>query len=139
MKKILIAILILISSFSTWAQESKTYLVKTTEWYLYNETTEKWELQDRNTNLNIAMVTYKNVINMQAKTPTLYRLDEDSKEEINGETYKGLRYSAIECVEMRKCTVDFVVLDKSKTIFLFSVIMSLKGEKINLRFFANLE
>ena len=85
------------------------------------------------------MVTYKNVINIQAATPTLFRLEESSKKPIEGKDFTGLSYSALECVEMRDCTVHIVVLDENKNFFLFSVIYNLKGEKVNLRFYAKLD
>ena len=128
-------------SFSSYAQtdESTTYKVFRTEFYIFNERSEKWVLETKNEDVNIDMVSYKNVINIQAKTPTLYRIDKSSESNIGGgdKQYFGVRYDAFECVNMTKCTVDLVRLTNldSKT-FLLSVIF--KDEvvgKINLRFF----
>lgn len=132
-------------SFSSYAQtdESTTYKVFRTEFYIFNERSEKWVLETKNEDVNIDMVSYKNVINIQAKTPTLYRIDKSSESNIGGgdKQYFGVRYDAFECVNMTKCTVDLVRLTNldSKT-FLLSVIF--KDEvvgKINLRFFSTLD
>lgn len=139
MKKLLIFIAISFAAVVSFAQDSKTYVITRSEWYLYNDLREEWVLQTQNKDVKINMVTYKNVINIQALTPTLFRLDESSKKNIEGKDYTGLSYSAIECVELRECTVHIVVLDENKTFFLFSVIYNLKGEKVNLRFYAKLD
>lgn len=139
MKKLFLSLSILFVGLFTNAQDSKSYLVTRSEWYLYNDKSEEWVLQDKNSNVKIDMVVYKNVINIQAKTPTLFRLDEDSKETIKGKKFSGYRYSAIECVEMKKCDVDIVRLEEDESIFLFSVIFTENGNKFNLRYYANLE
>lgn len=132
-------------SLGSFAQtdESTTYKVFRTEFYIFNERSEKWVLETKNEDVNINMVSYKNVINIQAKTPTLYRIDKSSESNIGGgdKQYFGVRYDAFECVNMTKCTIDLVRLTNldSKT-FLLSVIF--KDEvvgKINLRFFSTLD
>lgn len=139
MKKLFLLLTFVTSCFFVQAQDSKVYTIKKTEWYLYNESTEEWDLQTQNNNVNIDLVSYKNVLNIQAKTPTLYRLDESSKKTINGKSYSGLRYSAIECVNMEKCTVDIVFLNDSPSNFLLSVITDYNDKKINLRYYAIIE
>lgn len=145
MKKLVLLFSIMMLSFSSYAQtdESTTYKVFRTEFYIFNERSEKWVLETKNEDVNIDMVSYKNVINIQAKTPTLYRIDKSSESNIGGgdKQYFGVRYDAFECVNMTKCTVDLVRLTNldSKT-FLLSVIF--KDEvvgKINLRFFSTLD
>lgn len=86
MKKIKLFLLCLLISLSVSAQssESTVYKVYLTEFYIYNEITEKWILETRNDDVAIDMVSYKNVINIQAKTPTLFRIDKSSEEKIGG-------------------------------------------------------
>jgi len=134
MKKLILVLAAILSFTCINAQESKVYRISQTEWYLYNEVTKKWDLQTQNKNTSIDLVSYKNVINIQAKTPTLYRLDETSKREIGGDEYRGYRYDAIECVNMEKCTVDIVVMPGTE-IFLLSVITDKEDFKANLRFY----
>ena len=145
MKKLVLLFSIMMLSLGSYAQtdESTTYKVFRTEFYIFNERSEKWVLETKNEDVNINMVSYKNVINIQAKTPTLYRIDKSSESNIGGgdKQYFGVRYDAFECVNMTKCTIDLVRLTNldSKT-FLLSVIF--KDEvvgKINLRFFSTLD
>lgn len=141
MKKVmLICVAILVSSMIQ-GQESKTYRIKLSEWYIYSERTEEWVLQDRMENINIDLVAYKNVVNIQAKTPTLYRLDRDTKKEVETENLTGYKYAAIECVDMKKCTVDiFVAKNPDVDIFVFSVIYEDKvAGRVNLRYFGEVK
>ena len=90
MKKLFILSAILFATLSLFAQDSKTYVITRSEWYLYNELKEEWVLQTQNKDVKINMVTYKNVINIQAQTPSLYRLDETTKKPIEGKDFTGL-------------------------------------------------
>lgn len=145
MKKLILFLSFLLMYSVGFAQssESTTYKIFRTEFYIYNESLEKWELKTRNDNLNFFMVSYKNVVNIQAKTPTLYRIDESSEEKIGGEDYEfyGVRYSAIECVDMKKCSLDLVRLNKmsSKTFLLSVVFYNETLGKVNLRYYSFLE
>ena len=141
MKKIMLICAVVLLSSIVQAQDSKTYRIKQSEWYIYNEVSEKWVLQDRMENINIDLVAYKNIINIQAKTPTLYRLDRDTKEEIETENLTGYKYAAIECVDMKKCTVDiFVAKNPEVDIFVFSVIYEDKvAGRVNLRYFGKVQ
>ena len=145
MKKIMLLVSTIMLSLFCFGQndESTTYKVFRTEFYIFNERTEKWDLETKNEKVNIDMVSYKNVINIQAKTPTLFRIDKTSEQNIGGgdKEYFGVRYDAFECVNMNKCTIDLVRLsDLQSKVFIFSVIY--KDEvvgKINLRYFSTLE
>jgi hypothetical protein len=145
MKKVLLSLfLLLIASFCFGQNsESTVYKIFRTEFYIYSQSEEKWVLQSRNDDVEIDMVSYKNVINIQAKTPTLFRIDKTTEESIGGgnKDYFGYRYAAIECVNMNKCTIDLVRLsDLSSKNFLFSVIFrdEVVG-KVNLRYYSTLE
>jgi len=134
MKKLLLALLTVLSLIGN-AQDSKTYKIIQTEWYLYDEVNKEWRLQTQNKDINIDLVVYKNVINIQAQTPTLYRLDESSKRTIDNKKIIGFRYDAVECVNMEKCTVDIATIPDAD-IFLFSVVVKKDEYLVNLRFFA---
>lgn len=143
MKKLLLSLVILISGLVSFAQnsESTTYKIFKTEFYIFNERTEKWVLETENDDVDIDMVSYKNVINIQAKTPTLFRIDKESEKNIEGKDYFGVRVSALECVNMNKCTIDLIRLTKNDSkVFVFSVIF--KEEtigKINLRYYSTID
>lgn len=141
MKKLLLTLLMILTFAVSYSQSTKSELYKIfrSEFYLYNTNTEMWELQTQNKDVDIDMVSYKNVINIQAKTPTLYRIDESSLENIGGgnKEYYGYRYKAIEYVNMTKCTIDIVRLyESTNNTFLFSVIYTDESVgKINLRYY----
>lgn len=144
MKKILLLLAFVFSVFFSFAQseESTVYNVFKTEFYIYEEDTEKWILQSQNS-VDINMVSYKNVINIQAKTPTLFRIDKLSEKNIGGgdKNYFGVRVNAIECVDMKKCTLDLIRLsDPTSKTFVVSIIFDNETlGKINLRYYSYLE
>ena len=144
MKKILLLLAFVFSVFFSFAQseESTVYNVFKTEFYIYEEDTEKWILQSQNS-VDINMVSYKNVINIQAKTPTLFRIDKLSEKNIGGgdKNYFGVRVNAIECVDMKKCTIDLIRLsDPTSKTFVLSVIFENETlGKVNLRYYSLLE
>jgi hypothetical protein len=141
MKKIIQILILTLALTSTYAQESKTYKINRSEFYIYNEVTKEWEQQSVNDDVNINLVTYRNVINIQAKIPSLYRLDEDSKEKIETNSLQGYQYKAIECVDMKKCVVDILVSKKEENrVFVFSAVFDNQVlGKVNLRFFGYVE
>lgn len=144
MKKFLFLITLIFSCFFSFAQseESTTYKVFKTEFYIFNENSEKWTLESQNS-VDINMVSYKNVINIQAKTPTLYRIDKLSEKNIGGgdKNYFGVRVNALECVEMKKCVIDlFRLSDPTSKTFVLSVIFENETlGKINLRYYSVLD
>ena len=141
MKKFLILLSFIFCGLFSFAQseESTVYNVFKTEFYIFEEDSEKWILQSQN-DVNINMVSYKNVINIQAKTPTLYRIDKLSEKNIGGgdKNYYGVRVNAIECVDMKKCVIDlFRLSDPTSKTFVLSVIFDNETlGKINLRYYS---
>lgn len=144
MKKVLLLLSFILCGLFSFAQseESTVYNVFKTEFYIYEEDSEKWVLQTQNA-VNINMVSYKNVINIQAKTPTLFRIDKLSEKNIGGgdKNYFGVRVNAIECVDMKKCTIDLIRLsDPTSKTFVVSIIFDNETlGKINLRYYSFLE
>ena len=144
MKKVLLLLSFILCGLFSFAQseESTVYNVFKTEFYIYQEDSEKWVLQSQNA-VNINMVSYKNVINIQAKTPTLFRIDKLSEKNIGGgdKNYFGVRVNAIECVDMKKCTIDLIRLsDPTSKTFVVSIIFDNETlGKINLRYYSFLE
>lgn len=141
MKKILLVLSLILTATVIYAQESKVYKISRSEMYIYNSLIKEWEQQTVNDDVNINLVTYKNVINIQAKTPSLYRLDEDSKERIETTSLQGYKYKALECVDMKNCMVDVLVSkNEENRVFVFSAVFDNQVlGKVNLRFFGYLE
>ena len=144
MKKLILLLSFVVSSFVSFSQndESTIYKVFKTEFYIYNEDSEKWVIQSKN-DVDITMVSYKNVINIQAKTPTLFRIDKLSEKSIGGgdKDYYGVRVNALECVDMKKCVIYlFRLSDPTSKTFVLSVIFDNETlGKINLRYYSSLE
>ena len=143
MKKILLTLAVLISGFVSMAQsdESTVYKIFRTEFYIYNDRSEKWDLETRIDDVNIDMVSYKNVINIQAKTPTLFRIYKETEKNLEGKDYFGVRVDALECVNMNNCTIDLIRLTKNDSkVFVLSVILNDKTlGKINLRYYSTID
>ena len=143
MKKLLLTLAVLISGFVSMAQsdESTVYKIFRTEFYIYNDRSEKWDLETRNDDVNIDMVSYKNVINIQAKTPTLFRIYKETEKNLEGKDYFGVRVDALECVNMNNCTIDLIRLTKNDSkVFVLSVILNDKTlGKINLRYYSTID
>lgn len=144
MKKFIVLLCFIFCALISFAQseESTTYKVFKTEFYIFNENSEKWSLESQNS-VDINMVSYKNVINIQAKTPTLYRIDKLSEKNIGGsdKNYYGVRVNAIECVDMKKCVIDlFRLSDPTSKTFVLSIIFDNETlGKINLRYYSILD
>lgn len=143
MKKLILFLTILISGFVSMAQsdESTVYKIFRTEFYIYNDRSDKWDLETRNDDVNIDMVSYKNVINIQAKTPTLFRIYKETEKNLEGKDYFGVRVDALECVNMNNCTIDLIRLTKNDSrVFVLSVILNDKTlGKINLRYYSTID
>jgi predicted transglutaminase-like cysteine proteinase len=112
-----------------------TYKAVRAEWYVLNEQTDKWEVQSINKDININIVAYKDIVNIQAQAPTLYRISNRKNNEI--EDFVGYRYDAIEYVGIKKCTLDIMKMKNDNSdIFVISIIVQEQGNYINLRYFA---
>ena len=85
------------------------------------------------------MVFCKDAINIQAESPTLFKVKVESKKPIRGNGYYGFSFDALECVEGKACKVDYVYLENDKNAFMLSV--SFKDDvlgKVNLRYYSTL-
>lgn len=134
MKKL---ILTLVAALTLSISNAQTvYKAFQAEWYLYNERIEEWVEQTSNKDLNINIVMFKDVVNIQAQRPTLYRVTEASKKVINNEEIRGVEYEAFEYVEMKKCKLSILKLkEDNSNMFLISIIVNESGNLINLRYY----
>lgn len=143
MKKIFITLLIIITSFVAFSQTNNAtyYTVYQTELYIYNNRTNQWDLETQNKNTDIEMVFYINSINIQAKTPTLYKLKTESKQtfRLDNGLY-GVSFDALDCVNDVLCRVDYVYSTSNKSFFLISVTFENNDlGKVNLRYYSTLK
>ena len=98
----------------------------------------KWTLEHQNLDVDIDMVFYNDAINIQAKTPTLFKLKTATKKSFKGDGYYGISFEALECVEGKACTVDYVYETDTPNAFMLSVTYKKNGENVNLRYYSTL-
>lgn len=142
MKKLLLTLLVALTLTKGYTQENESavYQVYQSEFYIYNKETEKWDLEAQNKNVNISMVFYKDAINIQALTPTLFKVKTSTKKSISGNGFVGYSFEALECVEERTCKVEYVYLLEDKNKFILSIIHNDETlGKVNLRYYSTLK
>ena len=130
--------MLMVASTSIYAQDDDdlvVYKAYRTEFYIYNDRTEEWDLKTKHDDLNITIVFYKNVINVQAKTPSLFKLTKENKETFDREGIYGVTFEAFECVKEYECKVSYVYY-KNNNNFLLSVLFEneILGT-VNLRYY----
>ena len=113
-------------------QAQSYYKASITEMYTYNRGTEEWDLYQKNSDMNITVVIEDRFISFQAKTPSMYRIYENSKEIIKTKSLSGYRYQAKDLKEDKMVKIDILASDEQKAV-LVSIINIDEG--YNLRFF----
>lgn len=137
MKKTLLALFMALTIMATNAQEkSSVYQAFNSSWYLYEDG--EWVLQTENDDVDISIVFYKDAINVQAKTPTLYKIKAGTKKPINETKIYGQSFEALECVNENNATVSYIYFREDKSIFLLSIFLKKEGRSYNLRYFCKL-
>lgn len=138
MKKIILTLVAALTFSISNAQT--TYKAFQAEWYLFNEKIGEWVEQTSNKDLNINIVMFKDIVNIQAQRPTLYRVTESSKKTVNTKEIKGVEYEAFEYVQMQKCTLSIIKLKEDDSgVFVISIIINDSGNLINLRYYTTIE
>ncbi len=108
MKKLL-TILSLFIFTSVFSQDkSLRFKAVATELYYKNETTDKWDLHQKNGTTNIDIILEKNILTVYAESPAMYRLDSKSVVDLNTKSFNGLSYLATELKKDLKCRVDLL-------------------------------
>lgn len=137
MKKILLTIALALTLMVSHAQESSTvYQAYNSSWYVWEN--DEWVLQTENKDVDISMVFYKNSINIQAKTPTLYKLRTETKKTINEKNIYGQSFEALECVNEYNATVSYIYFRDDNKAFLLSIIFKKDGRSVNFRYYSTL-
>lgn len=133
MKKTILSLTIALLSVLTLNAQSY-YKATVTEMYTYNAKTEKWVLYQKNSDVNITVVLEDEFISIQANKPTMYRIYKNTSKEIDGESFTGYRYDAINLRENTRCVIDLIKLDESS--YMISVISG--NLEYNLRYYISL-
>lgn len=121
-----------LSIFTFLCGNSQSYYSSNiTELYTYNLNSEKWELYQKNSDVNITVVLEEEFITFQAKTPTMYKIFKSTAKDISGTKFQGFRYEAIDLRKNKKCSIDIVKYDD--TNYLISIIS--EYSEYNLRYY----
>jgi hypothetical protein len=140
MKKLLLSLVLIIASITSYCQKDESVLYKAyqTEFYTFNTTTDKWVLETKHDDVNINIVFFKNSINVQALTPTLFKLKKETKESFNMDNIYGVKFDAFECVKETVCRVNYIYT-KEGDIFILSIVFQDETlGNINLRYYCKM-
>lgn len=130
MKKLILFLgFILVSIVSVTAQSY--YVATKTEMYMYDSQTSKWELYQKNSDVNITVVLEEEFVHFQAKTPTIFKIYKSSAADISGKTFEGFRYDALDLKKNINCTIDILKLNEQE--YMISVISN--SREYNLRYY----
>jgi hypothetical protein len=130
MKKIILTLILVVSTLVLSAQ---TYYKATmTEMYTYDNANKTWELYQKNSDVKITVVVEPQFISFQANRPSMYKVYENTKEEMNTKSLSGYRYTAKDLREDHLVKIDVLVHKESKTAIISVVNVS---EGYNLRYF----
>lgn len=130
MKKLILTLTLIISSLVLSAQ---TYYKATlTEMYTYDNINKNWELYSKNSDVRITVVVEPEFISFQAKKPSMFKVYDNTKEEMNTKSLSGYRYSAKDLRDDQMVKIDVLVHKETKTAIISIINVS---EGYNLRYF----
>lgn len=130
MRTIFLTLLLIFCSLYLNAQNY--YKAVLTEMYSYNKTTKTWDLYQKNSDVNIVIVVEDGFINIQAKSPSFFKIYLDTKENLNIKNFVGSSYVAKDFKNDKLIKIDILSYTNSDYIVL-SLIDSDDG--YNFRYF----
>jgi hypothetical protein len=138
MKKTFLALFMAFTIMATNAQEKSTvYQAFNSSWYLWENG--EWVQQTENKDVDISIVFYKNAINIQAKTPTLYKIKRETRKAISETNIYGQSFESLECVNENEATVSYIYFREDKSLFLLSIMFKKDGNNLNFRYYCKLD
>lgn len=130
MKKLLLSIFLILVCVTSFCQDY--YKAYTTEMYTYNKVSKEWELYQKNSDTDITIVVENEFLSIIGKSPSMYKIYSESKEDISNKNMVGIRYKARDLKHDTQVTIDIVKAVSSGTAMI-SVINY--NDEYNLRFF----
>ena len=100
--------------------------------YTYNKVSKEWELYQKNSDTDITIVVENEFLSIIGKSPSMYKIYSESKEDISNKNMVGIRYKARDLKHDTQVTIDIVKAVSSGTAMI-SVINY--NDEYNLRFF----
>jgi len=130
MKKLLLSLVLSLFCFISFSQDY--YRAKNTEHYQWNSESEEWVLKTKYSDLDIVIVIEDEFLTIQAKSPSMYKIFAETKEDITTKKIVGYRFDARDLKRDTRVKIDIVRLTEGTTSMI-SIINSVEG--YNLRFF----
>jgi hypothetical protein len=130
MKKLILFFGFLLTIITSVTAQSY-YVATQSELYKYNTQSSKWELYQKNSDVNITVVIEDEFVHIQAKTPTVFKIYKSTAVDISGKTFEGFRYDAFDLKKDIKCTIDILKLNDGE--YMISVISI--NREYNLRYY----
>lgn len=130
MKSLILSLVLVLSSLFLNAQVQ--YKATLTELYVYNETTEDWDLYKKNPDVNIMIISEEEFITIQAKSPNMYKIYTDTKKPLTTKNFSGNSYVAKDLKNDSLVKID--ILQHLTSEYIVISIFN-KTEGLNLRYF----
>lgn len=130
MKTLLLSLILSLTTLFSSAQNY--YRATLAELYTHNQKEDSWDLYQKNSDVNIVIVVEEEYINIQAQSPSFYKIYVNTKEPINSKSFTGSRYIAKDLKKETLLKID--ILNHLTTDYIvLSVIDNEKG--LNFRYF----
>lgn len=124
----------LLFTLTSLSAQTDYYTCYSTELYSRLDVNKNWDLISTNKDSNIPIAVTKNVIQINAKSATTFKINSTNYKDFDNESLSGRRYSAYEVVNQKDCYIDLVRY-KEKDILLLSVVYFNEGTQFNLRYY----
>ena len=130
MKSLILAVVLSLSSLFVNAQNY--YKATLAELYTYNGKEDSWDLYQKNSDVNIVIVVEEEFINIQAQSPSFYKILLSTKEPINSKSFVGSRYVAKDLKKETYLKID-ILNHLTSDVIVISIVDRDGG--INFRYF----
>jgi hypothetical protein len=130
MKKILTTFAFILITLVSFSQSY--YTAYRTEIHSWDENEKVFKLSKKNIDLSISIVVEKESVNIQAESPTMFYVSENSKTEISGKGYTGYRYKSLELKNSKECMFDIIYFKETDQVMIGILY---QDEGISLRYY----
>lgn len=130
MKKFILTLLLSVITFFGFTQT--VYRCSMAELYLWNSSSKDWSLDTKLSDLKIDVTIEEEFISFHAKSPTMYRVYNNTKEPLETKLLQGYRYQARDLKTDDDVKID-ILKSKSTSVAVISIINIKKG--FNFRYF----
>ena len=134
MKKFFLILFLIFSSFCGFTQT--VYRCSMAELYTLDPNTKDWTLDTKLSNLKIDITIEDEFISFHAKSPTMYRVYNNTKEPLTTKSLQGFRYDGRDLKTDDEVKID-IFKSKTTNIAVISIINFRKS--INFRYFLEVE